>query len=141
MIQLIYKSSARTPLDERDLADLLKRARDNNTQLGLTGLLLYDDGSFLQVLEGEREPLIAIYARILKDPRHHGITKLLERDLEKRSFGEWQMGFVSVTRFGLKVPGYSEFLRLGGETASGGDQALRVLSQFREGRFRSKVDV
>jgi hypothetical protein len=45
-----------------------------------------------------------------------------------------------VTRLGLAIPGYSEFLRLGGEAAASGDQALRVLSQFREGRFRSKVD-
>jgi hypothetical protein len=140
VIQLIYRSAASAPFSERELTNLLQRARDNNAQFGLTGLLLYENGSFLQVLEGEREPLLAVYGRILKDPRHQRVTKLLEQELDKRRFGDWQMGFVSVTRLGLAIPGYSEFLRLGGEAAASGDQALRVLSQFREGRFRSKVD-
>ena len=140
MLQLIYRSAATVPFSERQLADLLRRARDNNAKLGLTGLLLYDDGSFLQVLEGEREPLLSIYGRILKDRRHDKVTKLLERHLDDRGFGDWQMGFVSMTRVGLAIPGYSEFLRLAGETTPHGDQALRVLSQFRDGRFRSNVD-
>ena len=134
MIQLIYRSAATVPFSERQLADLLTRARDNNAELGLTGLLLYDDGSFLQVLEGEREPLLTIYGRILKI-RHDKLTKLLERPIDERRFGDWQMGFVSVTRLGLAIPGYSEFLEIAGETEAHGDQALRVLSQFREGRF------
>lgn len=140
MIQLIYRSAATSPLSEAQLGDLLKQARDTNARLGLTGLLLYDDGSFLQVLEGEPQPLLTLYERILKDPRHDRIMKLLHCELEHRRFGEWRMGFVSVTRLGLSIPGYSDFLRHGGTTTSTGDQALRVLSQFRDGRFRSKVD-
>jgi hypothetical protein len=104
-------------------------------------MLLYDDGSFLQVLEGDCEPLVALYARILLDPRHKDITKLLEREIDERQFGDWKMGFVSVTRLGVSLPGYSEFLQLRGEaSSSGGTQALRVLSQFRDGRFRSEVE-
>lgn len=138
MIQLIYRSAARTALSQQQLADLLMQARSSNAERGMTGMLLYDDGSFLQVLEGEREPLLVLYARILQDPRHNAIAKLLEREIDERQFGDWQMGFVSVTR-GLAIPGYSEFLRLGSATASSGNQALKVLSQFRDGRFRSHV--
>jgi hypothetical protein len=140
VIQLIYRSAARTPFSQRQLTELLTHARDNNLRLGMTGMLLYDDGSFLQVLEGEPEQLLPLYASILLDPRHHGITKLLEREIEERQFGDWQMGFVSVARLGVTIPGYSDFLRLSDATGSGGKQAIRVLSQFREGRFRSQVE-
>ena len=140
MIQLIYRSAARTPFSQRQLVELLTQARITNAEHDLTGMLLYDDGSFLQVLEGEKEPLFALYARILRDPRHTETTKLLERVIDERQFGDWQMGFVSVTRLGVAIPGYSEFLRLSGANAASGDQALRVLSQFRDGRFRSHVE-
>jgi hypothetical protein len=140
VIQLIYRSAAQTSLSQRELADLLTRARTKNAALGLTGMLLYDAGSFLQVLEGEREPLLALYARILLDPRHTDITKLLDREIDERQFGDWKMGFVSVTGLRDALPGYSEFLQLHGEAASSGNQALRVLSQFRDGRFRSQVE-
>jgi hypothetical protein len=50
------------------------------------------------------------------------------------------MGFVSVTRLGVELPGYSEFLQLSADAATGGNQALKVLNQFREGRFRSQVE-
>src|SRR3954469_22342601 len=140
MMQLIYRSAARVRFEQRQLTELLARARVNNAELGLTGMLLYDDGSFLQVLEGEPEPLTTLYARILKDPRHSNIVRLLERDIEARQFGDWKMGFVSVTRLGVELPGYSEFLQLGGDAAAGGNQALKVLNQSREGRFRSQVE-
>ncbi len=140
MIQLIYRSAARTRFSQQQLADLLTQARNTNAEHGLTGMLLYDDGSFLQVLEGEQQPLLALYARILLDPRHTEIAKLLEREIDERQFGDWQMGFVSVARLGAAIPGYSEFLRLGGAAAPSGNQALKVLSQFRDGRFRSHVE-
>ena len=140
MIQLIYRSAARAAFSQKGLADLLTRARSSNAEHGLTGMLLYDDGSFLQAIEGERESLLVLYARILLDPRHTDITKLLEREIDERQFGDWQMGFVSVTGVGAAIPGYSEFLRGGSATASSGGQALKVLSQFRDGRFRSQVE-
>jgi hypothetical protein len=140
VIQLIYQSAARGRFGPQELTELLKRARDNNAQRGLTGMLLYDDGSFLQVLEGERDPVLEVYTRILKDPRHDSITKLLEREADERTFGDWQMGFVAVGGIAVSIPGYSEFLRHGSESTSSGDRALRVLSLFRDGRFRSQVD-
>lgn len=140
VIQLIYRSAAQTRFSPKELSELLVRARANNTQLGLTGMLLYDDGSFLQMLEGERDALFTLYARILVDPRHAGITRLLEREIDERQFGDWKMGFVSVARLGVALPGYSEFLQNHGEVSSSGNQALRVLSQFRDGRFRSQVE-
>jgi Sensors of blue-light using FAD len=140
VIQLIYRSAALTRFSQQELTDLLARARANNTRLGLTGMLLYDDGSFLQTLEGEREPLFTLYERILSDPRHTDITKLLEREIVEREFGDWKMGFASVARLGVPLPGYSEFLQNRGDGALSGNQALRVLRQFRDGRFRSQVE-
>jgi hypothetical protein len=51
MLSLVYASSAKQLFSEEDLTALLQQSRDNNTRLGLSGLLLYKDGNFMQVLE------------------------------------------------------------------------------------------
>ncbi|MCA9738410.1 MAG: BLUF domain-containing protein, partial [Gemmatimonadetes bacterium] len=71
---------------------LLEGARATNTRLGVTGLLLFHEGSFIQVLEGPPDVVEALYARIETDPRHGGALVLSRGLVEERSFGEWRMG-------------------------------------------------
>ena len=139
MYQVIYSSAATTPLTDAELASLLLRARTNNLRLGVSGLLLHHDGSFLQVLEGDRAVLEALFASICLDKRHNRIVKLLEREVEERHFAEWKMGFVSVGNLVQTLPGFSDYLRHRGDATKAGDAAERVLAAFRSGRFRSHV--
>lgn len=60
MIQLVYMSAALWRPTRSDLVTLLAKARQNNSQLGVTGMLLYHDGSFMQVLEGEEPAVIGL---------------------------------------------------------------------------------
>jgi hypothetical protein len=139
MRQLVYSSAAVVPFSEAELTTLLARARANNARLGLSGMLLYDEGSFLQVLEGETGVLSALFDVIGRDKRHHRVTTLLEREVDGRHFGEWHMGFASAKNLPEHLPGYSEYLRLRGVPAEAPNAAVRLLAAFRDGRFRSYV--
>ena len=92
MHKLLYVSSTKKEFPTEELADLLRMARINNDRLGVTGLLLYIDGGFLQVLEGERTVLHDLYGAISQDPRHWD-AKLLVDQASPRNFGNWSMGF------------------------------------------------
>ena len=73
MLQVIYASAATRLLNKDELRSLLTVARRNNTELGVSGMLLHDAGSFLQVLEGPPEAVTMLMARIESDPRHHPV--------------------------------------------------------------------
>ena len=72
---------------------LLEHARRNNEKAGVTGMLLYKDGNFMQVLEGEERVVQALSAKIGRDPRHEKMVTLLEGPLAEREFSDWSMGF------------------------------------------------
>lgn len=93
MICIIYISCSVEPFGDAELDRLLEASRRNNHALGLTGLLLYRDGDFMQILEGEEDAVRRVYARVLADPRHQHVVMLDESPIIKRSFGEWSMGF------------------------------------------------
>lgn len=107
---LIYASIASHPFSAADLRELLVTARSRNHRAGITGLLLHIDGAFLQVLEGRRETVHALYAVIRHDPRHTGAYVLIDTPIARRSFGDWSMGYAGMTRAELAVqPGLSDF--------------------------------
>lgn len=96
--RLIYRSHSLLPQngkDETALLEILKQARSNNADLGITGaLMLYDDW-FAQVLEGPQAAVEALYARIKADTRHDGV-RLNEAGLApQRLFGKWAMAVVA----------------------------------------------
>lgn len=111
LITLIYGSAAVEPFSEAELVALLEKAREKNRRLGITGMLLYRDGNFLQVLEGEAEAVDALLETIRRDPRHRGILVFLKRPLPQREFSDWEMGFVNLDSVSPEqLPGYSSYL-------------------------------
>ena len=70
VLQLGYASAATVEFSDDDLRELLAKSRSNNMAAGITGMLLYHEGSFLQVLEGPSEAVEHLYARIRRDKRH-----------------------------------------------------------------------
>lgn len=142
MIQTIYSSAAVAEFKPSDLETLLDKARANNQQLGVGGMLLYDRGSFLQVLEGPEPAVAKLFAKIGADARHERVVLLLQVEVEVPVFAEWSMGFVSGSQLsGEQVPGYSDFLKGSSlPVAERGAAAARVLTAFRDGRFRTFVE-
>lgn len=92
----IYMSSSTELLNEDQLIDLLTKCRENNKQRGITGMLLYADGSFMQVLEGEENAVTNLYLTIRQDARHRNIINMGDGELKERNFPQWTMGFKSV---------------------------------------------
>ena len=94
MYRLVYKSVACAPFSETELKKLLMNSRLRNAEAGLTGMLIYDGGTFLQMLEGDMAPIFKTFARIERDPRHKDIAVLLrDPNAAERAFGHWSMGY------------------------------------------------
>ncbi|MGY2134952.1 BLUF domain-containing protein [Hymenobacter sp. HD11105] len=93
LYSLIYTSRAVRPLDEQSLQTLLAQARHHNASQHLTGVLLYAGGRFLQVLEGPRTEVEALFARIQRDPRHVHVRLVGRGVVRRREFPQWGMGF------------------------------------------------
>ncbi|MCB2379152.1 BLUF domain-containing protein [Hymenobacter sp. BT635] len=93
---LAYQSTATGLPTEQDLEELLVQSRTSNLAHHITGVLLYCEGRFMQVLEGRKEDVHLIYARIERDVRHHDVTKFTDGPIAQRSFSQWSMGFKSV---------------------------------------------
>ncbi len=77
-----------------DLDAILESARRRNAADDITGLLLFHDESFCQVLEGPKDKVVDCYARIVADLRHRGCILLDERDIERRQFADWDMAYI-----------------------------------------------
>jgi hypothetical protein len=98
LVRLMYASRATPALGEADLAAILRSSRENNPQEGITGLLCFADGVFVQVLEGSREAVNARYRHIVVDPRHNDVSLLSYEEIAERSFAGWTMGQVNLQR-------------------------------------------
>jgi hypothetical protein len=94
LIRLIYASDALTPPTYDELMAILRRAVDHNEERGISGLLCYSSGSFLQVLEGERSMVNHLYHAILHDRRHHHCEILLCEEIVARRFEDWSMKLI-----------------------------------------------
>jgi hypothetical protein len=111
IFSLTYLSTAAKPFTEQELVELLENSRVNNSRLGITGLLLYQHFHFMQLLEGEKETVLALFAAIRQDPRHHEIVTLLEGPSMQRQFPESSLAFANLESAEVrKLPGLSEFL-------------------------------
>lgn len=93
MIQIAYLSSTPELLSSDTVAEILIKSRFNNERDGITGLLVYRDGSVLQFLEGEPESVNRLFNRISADTRHRQVIRLYEKHISQREFPEWTMGF------------------------------------------------
>lgn len=93
MYHLIYVSQAARPLAESELIEILRTSRENNASKNITGMLLYLNDKFIQVLEGEEEVIKELYDQISTDPRHNRVIRVLEGNAEQRTFKDWSMGF------------------------------------------------
>ena len=90
---LVYVSSAVKLLSPAEIEYLLGRARERNLEYGITGVLLYIGGNFMQYLEGPTDNLEIIYQIIREDELHSGIILVTREAIEERQFGDWSMAY------------------------------------------------
>jgi hypothetical protein len=128
---LIYVSSATIRLSQDGLLELLKHARVKNEARGLTGMLLYRDGTYMQFLEGQRADIDELLNRLRGDPRHKAIRTLREGTVPERLFPDWSMAYKNLA--GLRssqIPGFSERLQAQYINEPGKDPAQSLIDMF-----------
>ncbi|MGB7418180.1 MAG: BLUF domain-containing protein [Erythrobacter sp.] len=91
MKRLIYHSYGVDDLSQDAVFDIVSGSAHRNGALGLSGFLLYQNGCFLQLLEGDAAAVDALYAKVRQDPRHHSVETLFETAISAKSFDMWRM--------------------------------------------------
>lgn len=133
---MVYVSSATELFSDAQLESLLLKSRRNNEALGITGMLLYKDGNFMQCLEGSKDLVLNLDAKIKSDPRHRGMLVLLREENAERQFNKWAMGFKKIdATTASESTGYSDFLDLPLTSAtfqSNPSKSLKLLLSFKQ---------
>jgi uncharacterized membrane protein (DUF373 family) len=136
MLQLSYISTATRRMSTDDLMDILRVARARNADEGITGMLLYGNGTFIQVLEGEEDVLNALLEVIKRDSRHTALHVLERKQIARREYPDWTMGFKRLGREDIaQVPGINKFFEEGYtevEFSGKVDLFTRMLSHIRQ---------
>lgn len=111
----VYSSAASHALSDEELNDILVASRRNNYRDNVTGLLLYVEGNFFQVLEGKQDNVEALYERILRDPRHSRVVQLVSGYHPTRQFPNWTMAFRRAISSDVEaqLPGFTTALEQG----------------------------
>lgn len=102
MHRIIYLSTANTDLNKDEINNLLNKSNQYNVKHKITGILLYIDFDFIQVLEGSKEDVHFLFEKIKRDYRHRGIICVIDESIKKRQFSAWSMGFYSDSYQNLK---------------------------------------
>ena len=93
MFSIVYGSTATTRFGSIDLAELLTQCRVRNRSIGVTGMLMHEEGRFLQALEGPELVVRELMDRIEQDPRHDHVEVLAQETIASRRFPDWSMGY------------------------------------------------
>ncbi|HSM50602.1 MAG TPA: BLUF domain-containing protein [Thermoanaerobaculia bacterium] len=123
LVRLLYASRAEREIDDALVASILEDSRKHNLERGITGILCtYSPGNvFVQVLEGSRATVNALYTAIVRDPRHRDVTILDYAEIAERRFSGWRMGSVNLNRINQGIIlRYSEQATLDPFAMSGG---------------------
>ena len=98
LVRLMYASRAVATVNQEELVAIVRKSKSNNPGVGVTGVLCFSEGLFLQVLEGGRSAVNALYNRIATDPRHTQVELLFYQEITERRFAGWSMGQVNLAR-------------------------------------------
>ena len=104
-------------------------------------MLLYDSGSFFQVLEGRSKVVTSLLEKIQQDKRHNRVVKIIHEDIIERDFSQWTMGYSGITREDLKnIEGLNDFFQTNHHyTDLDEGRAKTLLKAFKKGKWRSSI--
>jgi len=136
LVSLVYISSGTQDFSPEDIVEILRKSRINNDKRNITGMLLYKDGNFLQVLEGPEDEIARLMQTIEMDSRHRGLIVLTKKPLRERQFPSWSMAYKDLTRLSAEdAEAYSPFLKeslMDEEFRSKPDRCYKLLLHFKE---------
>jgi hypothetical protein len=100
LFRLVYVSTARPELVDEDIEAILNASQSNNEERYITGYLVHNGMNFMQLIEGPRAEIDEIFSRIVTDPRHTGVVRILAEWCRERAFPQWSMNYFRVDRHG-----------------------------------------
>ena len=110
VLRVTYLSRETEPFSAGALIDLLEHCKHNNPSLGVTGMLVYANGTFLQTLEGDTHKVELLLEKIERDPRHQDFQVIKREPIDERVYKQWSMGFERLTETALQeVPALRAF--------------------------------
>lgn len=98
LVRLLYASRALASAKCDVIQSIMQQSHANNPQQGITGILCHTDQVFMQVLEGGRDKVNALYAKILHDPRHTEVILLHYEEINERRYAGWTMGHANLAK-------------------------------------------
>ena len=135
LMHIVYVSFSFKDLTEIDLENLLADIRKRNKLQKVTGLLLYNDGTFIQLIEGKTRIIKNLFEKIKNDKRHSDVVLLLDESIKKRAFPDWTMGYYKLNKEQSgKIPGYSDFMHSSDSRKfieSTSHEAMKLLNSFK----------
>lgn len=98
LVRLLYVSQPVGPVTTTMTTLILEKSKSHNKKENITGILCQGSGLWMQVLEGERSPVNALYSRIMSDRNHRNVELLSMEEITTRRFGEWSMALVYLSK-------------------------------------------
>lgn len=142
MKRIVYSSAARANVGEQELKTILECARVRNARREVTGMLLFRDGVFIQLLEGSDVEVNLVFESIRRDPRHQRVTVLVDEPITERAFASWSMAFKSPHRAQLDATGPTPRRRTSmTDLSTNAPLALMLLMRFAESADLAPVTV
>ncbi len=102
LVRLLYASRAMDTSPDA-INTILAQSRQHNPECGITGILCYGGGIFLQAIEGGRMPVSELYGHIQRDARHREVVLLHYEEISERRFGGWTMGQVNMSKINASI--------------------------------------
>ena len=146
---LVYRSRSTNQLKKDKVVAMSKHFADRNRHRDITGMLVFDGEFFMQVLEGPRQRVSALYDLIQTDPRHEEVVTVLEEPIYRRTFDDWGLGFIVINDEGGKQIISSDLNfddqlhRLGLDNLERVDatRASLIIDAFAKGRWRDSYNI
>ncbi|WP_168220491.1 BLUF domain-containing protein [Azospirillum thermophilum] len=146
MLSIAYISIASKDLSAEELSALVDQSAASNARDGITGMLVYHAGQFMQVIEGPEEAIKALMLRIRRDPRHHDVYELFRRPVTEREFPTWTMTLCNSEALTVKdrsvLSDYLHQVRAGTGVGADREDAARfgtaLLEQFCKAMLRHR---
>ncbi len=136
LVSTVYVSSSVRKLNDSEILDILRTSQKNNQRRGITGMLLYKDGNFLQVLEGPHAEITDLMETVERDNRHRGFIVLTKKPIKERQFPNWSMAFKDLGALSAEdKAAYSPFLAdsfLDEDFRTKPDRSYKLLLHFKE---------
>ncbi len=131
LYQIMYSSQATVPMTAAALEEILADARAGNQARNVTGALVYADGVFFQIIEGEQDVVLTLLASIASDSRHKDLKVFYEAEVDARSFASWRMAYLSASAGQMSswagLPGTTTLDELLAEVKGNPDSVPRML--------------